>query len=548
MGAPLAFAAASRTSTFRTLAESDIDSDLALPYATAMRKPLSSAFLLSLVACAATAAPLHWQLNGVVFSDGGRAFGGFDYDAVTGTYSNIDLTTTPGSASSSGSYYNSAAPYSGSTAAGYFNGVSTVPVFPGSTAALALGFSPALSAAGGTVSIVAFAAESICANSACGSVTPQRTITSGTATAISTSAPQRWFFGGVVLSDGAQVFGSFVFDANTGTYSSISITTTGGSAMSGTTYFTQNPSAGSSAIVSAVSAASIVSGTTTFFSASFASALTNAGGTVNITSVSEGICTSANCATSGTLRTAVVAGTVSTTSVTDDTKVLPQVADGGGFITTLIFTNPTGAPISTRITFWQDNGSLWLVSLNGSTAASGYTVVVPGHSSVFLSTPGIGPSVAGWMLATNVAKLGVAAAFRLQLPGIPESEATVVGFDPTSGFGMPFDETTGFDTGFGIANVSATDTVIEYVYFYDSTGKLIYSDSSHLLTPHQHESFFFSTRYGSTPIMGQRGEVRVYYGVQGTPTAPILGLSGMGLRVNPGGTFTSLQTFTANVQ
>ena len=125
------------------------------------------------------------------------------------------------------------------------------------------------------------------------------------------------------------------------------------------------------------------------------------------------------------------------------------------------------------------------------------------------------------------------AAFRLQLAGIPESEATVVGIDPTAGFGMAFDETTGFDTGFGIANVSEKDTVIEYFYFYDSTGKLIYSDSSHLLAPHQHESFLFSARYGSTPIMGQRGEVRVYYGVQGTPTAPIMGLTGWALESIP---------------
>jgi hypothetical protein len=513
-----------------------------------MRTLLSSAFLFSLVTCAASAAPLHWQLNGVVFSDGGRAFGGFDYDASTGTYSNIDLTTTPGSVSTTGSYYSSTAPYAGSTAAGFLNAVSTVPVFSGTTTALALGFSPVLSAAGGTVSIAGFVAESTCANSTCASVTPQRTITSGTATAVSTATQQRWHFGGVVLSDGSQVFGSFLFDANTGTYSSISITTTGGSAMPGTTYFTQNPSAGSSTTVSAVSAATIVSGTTTVISATFASALTNAGGTLNVISVSEGICTAANCTTSGTLRTAVVAGTISTTPVMGDTNVLPQIADGGGFVTTLIITNPTGAPISCRVTFFMDNGSPWPISLNGATAAANYTIVVPGHSSQFLSTPGSGPSVAGWAIATNVLNLGLTAAFRLQLPGIPESEATVVGTDPTAGFAMAFDETTGFDTGFGIANVSDKDTVIEYLDFYDTTGKLIYSDSSHLLGPHQHESYLFSARYGSTPIMGQRGEVRVYYGVQGTPTAPVVGLTGMGLRVNPGGTFTSLQTVSAAIQ
>ena len=84
-----------------------------------MKKLLSFAFLFSVVSFGANAAALHWQLNGVVFSDGGRVFGGFDYDAGTGTYSNINLTTTPGSIVSSGNYYNSAAPYAGSTAAGF---------------------------------------------------------------------------------------------------------------------------------------------------------------------------------------------------------------------------------------------------------------------------------------------------------------------------------------------------------------------------------------------------------------------------------------------
>jgi hypothetical protein len=513
-----------------------------------MRQLLRCGFLLSLVVCAASAEAVHWQLNGVVFSDGGRAFGGFDYDAGTGTYSNVNMTTTPGSISSSGSFYSSAAPYANSTAATYFNGVSTQPVVSGTTNALALGFSPALSAAGGTVSIVAFAAESLCAAANCSMVTPQRTITAGTASAVSTSAPKRWFLNGVILSDGARAFGAFTFDANTGTYSSITITTTGGSAMAGTSYFTQNPSAGSSSLVSAVSAAAVVSGTTTFFSASFASALTNAGGTVNITSVAEGICTAANCGTTGTLRSEFVAGTVSTVPVTDDNKVLPQIADGGGFVTTLIFTNPTGAPITCRITFWQDNGSLMPVSLNGANAVPGYTIVVPGHSSQFLSTPGVGPLVDGWATMTNVANLSVTAAYRLQLPGLVESEATVVAIHPTAGFAMPFDETPGFDSGFGIANASDQDTVIEYLYFYDTTGKLIYSDSTHVLGPFHHESFMFSSRYGNTPIMGQRGELRVYYGVQGAPLDGTVGLTGVGVRAYPDKTFTSVETFTAGTQ
>jgi hypothetical protein len=410
-----------------------------------------------------------------------------------------------------------------------------------------------LSAAGGAVNIAAFAGESLCNSATCSPLTTERTATGGSAIAVSTNAPKRWQLQGVVLSDGSQAFGSFVFDSNTGTYSSIAITTTAGigaaSVLPGTSYFNKNPSAGSATLVSGVSAATVVPGTTTVFSASFASSLTNSGGTVNITGASEGICSAANCGTSGNLRTAAIAGVVSTTFIENDSKVLPQIADGGGFITTIIYTNPTGAPISSRLTFWGNDGNLLPISLNGSAAASGHTVVVPGHSSVFLSTPGgTGPSSVGWALANNVANMGVIAAYRLQVPNVPQSEATVAGISGTSGFAMAFDETTGFDTGFALANVSGTDTVIENLYFYDTTGKLIFSDNSHTLPPHGHESFLFSARYGGSPIMGQRGEVRVYYGSPSTPTAPIEGLTGLGLRINPGLTFTSLQTFTAASQ
>jgi hypothetical protein len=506
-------------------------------------KFLRLGLLLFLMVCAANAAALHWQLNGVTFSDGGKVFGGFDFDAGTGVYSNINITTTPGSVLLQGSYYNSAAPYAGSTSSTSFNGVSTVPVFATSTLALALNFSSALTAAGGSVSIGGAAQESICTNSTCSAVTSQRPITAGTASAISTGAAKRWYVHDVVLSDGAQVFGSFIFDANTGTYSNISITTTGGKVASGAGYFFNIPASSSATSVSLVSASPIVSGTTTTLSMAFAAALSNAGGTVAITNEVEGTCTSVSCGASNPLRSTTVLGSVSTTQDTREVVILPQIADGGGFVTELIITNPTGAPLTCRITFWQDNGTFLPLSLNGANPSSSYVVLVPGHSTQFLSTPGLGASVTGWGLAENVEKLGVIATFRLKVSNLPESEATVEGIPATAGFAMAFDETPGYDTGFALANVSAFDTVIENLYFYDTNGNFIYSDSTRTLAPQQHESFLFSARYGGL-LAGKRGTVRVYYGVQGTPANGTAGLTGLGLRVNPGGTFTSLPTFT----
>ena len=505
-------------------------------------KFLHCCVLLSFMLSAATATPLHWQLNGVTFNDGGKAFGGFDYDSSSATYSNINITTTSGSLLQ-GAYYSSAAPYANPTASTTFSGVSTQPVFPGTTLGLSLSFSLPLTSGGGTLSFAGSAVESICANLTCSSFTPQRTINGGTVSAISSSAPKRWFINGVVLSDGAQIFGSFVYDINSGTFSSISVTTTAGTAVPSASYFVQSPAAVTKGSLSVVSAAVVVPSSTTTLSLSFTTGLGNAGGTVAIGTVAEGTCTNADCSTSNTVRSDTVPGYVSTTEQPRYTEILPHLADGGGFLTEYIITNPTGAPITCRLTFWQDSGASLLVSLNGAGPLPTYVVMVPGHSTQFLSTPGTGNLVTGWALAENVSQLGVIAAFRRQVANAPESEATVPGTPGTAGFAMAFDETAGYHTGFALANVSAFDTVIENLYFYDTTGALIFSDSSHTLEPHQHESFLFSDRYGAQ-IAGKRGTVRVYYGAQGTPTNGTVGLTGLGLRVNPGGTFTSLATTT----
>jgi hypothetical protein len=45
-----------------------------------------------------------WDLSGVTFSDGGTASGSFVYDAVTNTVSDVDITTTAGTAFGGATY------------------------------------------------------------------------------------------------------------------------------------------------------------------------------------------------------------------------------------------------------------------------------------------------------------------------------------------------------------------------------------------------------------------------------------------------------------
>jgi hypothetical protein len=61
------------------------------------------AFFLSV--SSASAGPLTWVLNDVQFADGATATGSFDYDADTGTCSNVNITTSAGAFAAGGTTY-----------------------------------------------------------------------------------------------------------------------------------------------------------------------------------------------------------------------------------------------------------------------------------------------------------------------------------------------------------------------------------------------------------------------------------------------------------
>ncbi|MFK8015209.1 MAG: hypothetical protein AB8G17_07195 [Gammaproteobacteria bacterium] len=71
---------------------------------TSVSRGLLASLLLIAIAPIAHAAPIQWVLQGVLFDDGGTAFGSFVFDADTNTFSSIAITTTDGAALS-GSFY-----------------------------------------------------------------------------------------------------------------------------------------------------------------------------------------------------------------------------------------------------------------------------------------------------------------------------------------------------------------------------------------------------------------------------------------------------------
>ena len=131
-------------------------------------------FVLLCVPSIASADGITWTLGGVTFEDGGTASGSFVYDALTNTFSNIDITTTSGSAFA-GTTYNALSGEFGSNSTGMLLGASGDLT---NTDLLFLLFGSALTDSGGTAVLIGVG-EGTCDNTNCSLSTLDRSLTGG---------------------------------------------------------------------------------------------------------------------------------------------------------------------------------------------------------------------------------------------------------------------------------------------------------------------------------------------------------------------------------
>ena len=128
----------------------------------------------------------------------------------------------------------------------------------------------------------------------------------GVCSVFASAAPVVWTLSGVTFSDGGTASGSFIFDADTNTYSSINVTTTSGSVRSGATYLFQN--GGGAGALGMVTASGNLTGTPDL-ALSFSSSLTNAGGSRTLAGF-EATCQVAACSSQVAPLRNVTAGSI----------------------------------------------------------------------------------------------------------------------------------------------------------------------------------------------------------------------------------------------
>jgi hypothetical protein len=157
---------------------------------------LAALLTAALLALPAQAAPLVWTFDNAVFEDGGIATGSFVFDADTGSFSAVNVTTTAGTLASGATYTDRV--FGDATTAGLVTGSGDLTGTP----LLGLAFLPPLTNAGGFVALIdiffppASSFEAVCDDAACMTATFSRQFVDGALVASPVPLPAAaWLFG-----------------------------------------------------------------------------------------------------------------------------------------------------------------------------------------------------------------------------------------------------------------------------------------------------------------------------------------------------------------
>jgi hypothetical protein len=229
--------------------------------------------------------------------------------------------------------------------------------------------------------------------------------------------------------------------------------------------------------------------------------------------------------------------------------VVPQVVDGAGWSTSFYLMNlEPGKTIFWQLKFYSDSGGGMVLPLLGTGPAATVFASLPPQWSVVIETPGTATALQqGWAsvvtldrsadqpgaVATND-RIGGLATFRQRVPGRPDFEA-VVPFSPINEnrFVMPFDNRAGFSTGIAWLNPDFNVVAPAEVTIRNAEGVILRQETLNLL-PGSKLVFSMPERYPEA--IGRYGRINV------STTARLL--SGLGLRFNPTGAFTSFHTLS----
>lgn len=218
-------------------------------------------------------------------------------------------------------------------------------------------------------------------------------------------------------------------------------------------------------------------------------------------------------------------------------RVIPQVADGSGWQTTMTFVNFKTSTNQFEVFFFTDNGNDMFVDLPGIGVTDAITVRLPPDQAVTIQTRGTAGALnQGWAYINSVETnldVGSLTVFRQRVAGRPDFEAVV----PTANefdrrFVVTYNNTSGYTTAVAIANPYTTGSTVD-VIARDEDGNILVRETFSLPALNK-LAIVFPTRWPAT--QGRRGFIDFR-----TSSA---GMGGVGLVFNSGGAFTSSHPLT----
>jgi hypothetical protein len=167
-----------------------------------------------------------------------------------------------------------------------------------------------------------------------------------------------------------------------------------------------------------------------------------------------------------------------------DTVYFPQVADGGGYVTTFTLINSNSSLVTGTLRLFNPDGSPRTLQLNG-VAASEFPISLSAGATVRLSSSGSGPRVTvGWASLESTPRLQGGTTFDYRSNGLLQTTAGVFATTGVSRVFVPIDWTRLLiNTGLAIVNVEPSTAISVRATLYDESGTAVNVVGDPRLTP-----------------------------------------------------------------
>ena len=216
------------------------------------------------------------------------------------------------------------------------------------------------------------------------------------------------------------------------------------------------------------------------------------------------------------------------------TQIFPQLTDGGGWRMAIFLENTTATTTTASHSFYQGTANGATTPWNPPFVQTSNTqnIPIPAGGTYYLSTPGTAATLSqGWGQLTGTGVVGFVVYTLESYAGRPDQDGTSQATTAASRILVPFDNTTGFATGFAVVNPTGSAETIS-VNIETDTGAVTQTQLPSIPAAGQ-LALVAATQFPWT--VGHRGMAEFYVSSGSISIAAF--------RFNPSLALTSLSTF-----